>query len=174
MKTTMIFSLCLLLTTMGMSQSQAVMDFHNKFKDNGKYLSLKIEGGLLKMLSNIETNDKDTREMLDAMNKIDAINVHCVERKDSGFDESEIKDFKRDIYKENFDELMIVRDGDSDIDFLIKEKKGKISDLLFLVDEPDEFVIVSISGDIDLKTIGRITKNMDIKGSEHLDKLEEQ
>jgi hypothetical protein len=68
---------------------------------------------------------------------------------------------------------MIVRDGDTDVDFLIKEKNGKISDLLLVVDEPDEFVIVSISGEIDLKTISKVTKNMDIKCSEHLDKLKE-
>jgi hypothetical protein len=157
---------------MAICQSQAIMDFQNKYKDNGKYLSVKIEGGLLKMLSNIETNDEDTQDFIDAVSKIEAIDVHSINRDEHDFDESDIKKFKKDVRKEKYDELMIVRDGDSDVDFLIKERKGKISDLLLVVDEPDEFIIVSISGEIDLKTIGRVTENLDLKGKKHLEKLE--
>lgn len=154
------------------SQSQAVLDFHSKYKDDGKYLSVKIEGGLLKMLSSIETSDEETKEFLDAVSKIDAIDVHSINREDGDFSESDIKAFKRDIRKEDYDELMTVRDGDSNIDFLVKEKKGRISELLFIVDETDEFVIVNISGDIDLKTIAKVTENLDIKGASHLKNLE--
>ena len=124
------------------------------------------------MLSSVDTNDEDTREFLDAVSKIDAIDVHSVNRSEGDFDESDIRTFRRDIKKESYDELMVVRDGDSNIDFLVKEKRGKISELLFIVDEPDEFIIVNISGDIDLKTIAKVTENLDIKGSDHLKKLE--
>jgi len=173
MKTIFLLTIFLLAGHMSLCQSQAVMDFHNKYKDNGKYLSVRIEGGLLKMLSNIDTNDKDTKEFLNAVSKIEAIDVHSIDRNESDFSDSEVNSFKKAIRKENYDELMIVRDGDSNIDFLIKEKKGKISDLLFVVDEPEEFVIVNISGEIDLKTIGKVTENLDIRGANHLDKLED-
>jgi hypothetical protein len=173
MKTTIVLVFFMLAGYLGICQSQAVMNFHNKYKDNGKYLSVKIEGGLLKMLSNVETNDEDTQEFLDAVSKIEAIDVHSINRTESDFDESDINKFKKEVRKEKYDELMIVRDGDADIDFLVKEKKGKISDLLLVVDEPDEFVIVSISGEIDLKTIAKVTENLDIKGQKHLEKIEE-
>jgi hypothetical protein len=174
MKTLIILTIVLMGGPIGLCQSQAVMDFHNKYKDNGKYLSVRIEGGLLKMLSNVDTNDEDTKEFLDAVSKIEAIDVHSINRDESDFKDSDINTFKKEIRKENYDELMIVRDGDSNIDFLIKERKGKISDLLFVVDEPDEFVIVNISGEIDLKTIAKVTENLDIKGAKHLDKLEDE
>ncbi len=174
MKTYLILFSLLLSSITAFSQSQAVMDFHNKYKDSGKYLSVRIDGGLLNLLSGIETNDEEAREMLDAMGKIDAINVHSIDRDEDDFQESDIDRFKRDVKKEKYDELMIVRDGDANVDFLIKEKKGKISDLLLVVDETDEFVIVSISGEIDMKTIAKITDNLDIKGSEHMDKLEDK
>ena len=172
MKTILLIILLFLTGNIAVCQSQAVMNFHNKYKDNGKYLSVKIEGGLLKMLSNVETNDEDTQDFLDAVSKIEAIDVHSIDRNEENFDESGINKFKREIKKENYDELMIVRDGDSDVDFLIKERKGKISDLLLVVEEPDEFVIVNISGEIDLKTIAKVTENFDIKGKKHLEKLE--
>ena len=172
MKTIVLIILLFLTGNIAICQSQAVMNFHNNYKDNGKYLSVKIEGGLLKMLSNVETNDEDTQDFLDAVSKIEAIDVHSIDRNEENFDESGINKFKREIKKENYDELMIVRDGDSDVDFLIKERKGKISDLLLVVEEPDEFVIVNISGEIDLKTIAKVTENLDIKGKKHLEKLE--
>ena len=172
MRTKILLIIFLLAGYMGLCQSQAVMNFHNKYKDNGKYLSVKIEGGLLKMLSNVETNDEETQEFLDAVSKIEAIDVHSVNRDNGDFDESDINKFKKEIKKEKYDELLIVRDGDTDLDFLIKERKGKISDLLLVVDEPDEFIIVNINGDIDLKTIAKVTENLDIRGSKHLEKLE--
>jgi hypothetical protein len=172
MKTIIVLILFILAGYVGMCQSQAVINFHNKYKDNGKYLSVKIEGGLLKMLSNVETNDEETQEFLDAVSKIEAIDVHSINREESDFNESDINKFKKDIRKEKYDELMIVRDGETDVDFLIKERKGKISDLLLIVDEPDEFIIVNISGEIDLKTIAKVTENLDIKGKKHLEKLE--
>jgi hypothetical protein len=174
MKTYIILFSLLLTGLTGFSQSQAVMDFHDKYKDNGKYLSVRIDGGLLNLLSGIETNDEEAQEMLDAMGKIDAINVHSIDRDEGDFEDSDIDKFKRDVKKEKYDELMIVRDGDTDVDFLIKEKNGKISDLLLVVDEPDEFVIVNISGEIDMKTIARITEDLDLKGCDHMDKLEEK
>jgi hypothetical protein len=172
MRTITFFILLFLTGNIVNGQSKAVMNFHNKYKDNGKYLSVKIEGGLLKMLSNVETNDEDTQEFLDAVSKIEAIDVHSIDRSEDDFDESDIWRFKKEIRKEKYDELMIVRDGNSDVDFLIKERKGKISDLLLVVDEPDEFVIVNISGEIDLKTIAKVTENLDLKGKKHLEKLE--
>lgn len=174
MKTYVILFTLLLTGLTCFGQSQAVMDFHNKYKDSGKYLSVRIDGGLLNLLSGIETNDEEAQEMLDAMGKIDAINVHSIDRDEDDFEESDINTFKRDVKKEKYDELMIVRDGDTDVDFLIKEKKGKISDLLLVVDEPDEFVIVNISGEIDMKTIAKITDNLDLKGCKHMDKLDEK
>jgi hypothetical protein len=173
MKKCIILSALLLSGLVAFSQSRAIEDFHNKYKNNGKYFSVRIDGGILNLLSGIETSDEEAQEMLDAISRIDAIDVHSINRNEDEFAESDISKFKKAVQKEKYDELMIVRDGDTDVDFLIKEKKGKISDLLLLVDEPDEFIIVSISGEIDLKTIADITENLDLKGSEHMGHLEE-
>ena len=126
------------------------------------------------MLSGVETNDQETQEFLDAVSKIDAINIHSIDRDAEEIDESGIKKFKKNIRKENYEELMIVKDGDATIDFLIKEKNGKISDLLLVVDEDNDFIILSLSGEIDLKTVAKLSDNLDLKGGKHLKKIEEK
>jgi len=43
-----------------------------------------------------------------------------------------------------------------------------------LVGSPDEFVLVSILGKIDLDKISQLSKQLDIDGVEHLEKIENQ
>ncbi len=157
-----------------MSQSKAIMEFHERFKDNGKYVAIKIDGGILKFLSNVNTEDEESKEVLKALSKLEMIDIHVADRNMEGFDEDYIRDFKKMIRKENFDELMNVREGNTRVDFLIKEKRGKISDLLLIVDEINEFVILSFSGEIDLAALARVTNELDFKGAEHLGKMKKK
>jgi hypothetical protein len=63
-----------------------------------------------------------------------------------------------------------VRDKDADMKFLIKDDgKGKISELLMVMGGNNDFMILSLFGEIDLKQISKLGRKMDIGG---LDKLE--
>ena len=66
---------------------------------------------------------------------------------------------------------MSVRSEDTDMKFLIKEKGKIISELLMVMGGNDEFFIISLVGDIDLKQIARLSKGMDIDGLENLEKI---
>jgi hypothetical protein len=87
----------------------------------------------------------------------------------------------RDLYKEAFtlipvkeyEELMAVRTDDKDMKFFIKENSGKISELLMVMGGNEQFMVMSLFGEIDLKQIARIGKKMDVKGLEHLEKMGE-
>jgi hypothetical protein len=153
--------------------SQAIDKFHEKFRDDSKYLSISLESGLLKLLSNIQTEDKDTDEFLRAMAGINKINVYRIDRNESSFDENSFSDFKKDIRKEKYEELMVVRDGTAHLDFMIRENKGKISDLVMMVDDKDEFLLLTLSGEIDLAMISKISDSLEIDGAEHLKKIDE-
>ena len=156
------------------SQSRAILEFHEKFKDNSKYFSLKIEGGILTSLSNISTDDADTKDLMDVISKIDAIDIHSINRLETKFDNNDLKDFLRKIRKENYEDLLIVNSDDSKTNFMIKESRGKVSDLLLLVNEDEEFIVINISGTIDLHNISKLSKNINFKGSEHLEELENE
>jgi len=84
--------------------------------------------------------------------------------------------FKKDINNNiptNYLTLMTVKDGDSDIQFLAnQEKDGTITEFLMLVVDPDDVVLMSFTGIIDLSTIAKIGQTMQIEGMENLDDLE--
>jgi hypothetical protein len=83
------------------------------------------------------------------------------------------------LYKEAFslvpskeyEELMSVRDKDKDMKFMIKESGGKISELLMIAGGSNDFMVMSLFGEIDLKQISRIGKKMNIDGLENLEKM---
>ena len=83
------------------------------------------------------------------------------------------------IYKEankrlnikEYEELVTVRDKDSNVRFVTKETNGMISELLLLVGGKDDFVMMSFVGNIDLNKIAKLAKKLDIDGAEHLEKV---
>ena len=157
-----------------MGQSNAILDFQKRYKDSGKYFSVKIEGGLLKILSNVETNDPDAQELIKLINGIEAIDIHSISKTESNFTSEDAGAFMKKIKKEKFEDLMVVNDSDGKINFLIKESHGKISDLILLVNDKDEFLVMNISGDIDLHSIAKLSDKMNFKGAENLEKLKDE
>jgi hypothetical protein len=73
-----------------------------------------------------------------------------------------------------YEELMTVRDGNQNIRFVIKDNGDIIEELLLLVGSPDEFVMISFVGKIDLDKIAKLAKTADIQGLEHLEKVGKQ
>jgi len=68
---------------------------------------------------------------------------------------------------------MSIKDGDTDMKFMIKEKGNIISELLMIGGGDREFYIMSIVGDIDLKQISKLSSKMNIDGLQNLDKLKD-
>jgi hypothetical protein len=85
----------------------------------------------------------------------------------------------RDLYKEamamipagEFEELMTIRDKDKDMKFYTKESGGKISELVMIMGGNDEFLLMTLFGEIDLKEMGKIGRSVNIDGLQNLDKI---
>ena len=73
-----------------------------------------------------------------------------------------------------YKELMVVKEKDQDVKFLINEKDGKIIELLLIAGGKDENALISIQGNIDLKNISKLSKSMKIEGLEHLNDIDEK
>ncbi len=74
-----------------------------------------------------------------------------------------------------YNEMMVVKEKDQDVKFLAKESKGKVIELLLIVNGKESSALISIQGeDIDMKNISKLAKGMNIEGMENLDKIEEK
>ncbi len=73
-----------------------------------------------------------------------------------------------------FEELMSIRDKDKDMKFYTKEAGGKISELVMVMGGNEEFMVLSLFGEIDLKDISKIGKSVNIDGLENLEKVKDK
>ncbi len=174
MKKLIIFATLLILYVPLMAQPEAIADFQSKYHNTGKYFDLRIEGGILKILSNVETDDSDTQDLIKLINGIDVIDVNSICKSEAGFGDKDYMSLLKEIRGENFEDLMVVSERDEKINFLVKENRGLINDLVMLVNHPEEFLVMNISGNIDLHTLAKLSQKVNFKGSEDLEKLKEE
>ncbi|WP_282456299.1 DUF4252 domain-containing protein [Chitinophaga sedimenti] len=67
---------------------------------------------------------------------------------------------------------MTIKDKETNLKFMVKENsKGNIAELIMLVGG-DEFVALTITGDISLSEISNIAKDMDISGFDKLSQVD--
>jgi hypothetical protein len=80
----------------------------------------------------------------------------------------------KELPREKYKELMVVKDKESDVVFLAREEKNVIVELLLIAGgHGSDNVLISIQGQIDLETIGKLSKTLNIDGMESLDEIEE-
>ncbi len=92
-------------------------------------------------------------------------------------DESTLQDFKddlNDVQLKNFTELMTVREQDEIVKFMIRKDGKVVRELLLLINQDDEAGFISITGNINLKSIAKLAGMMDIDGLDQLQKIDEE
>jgi hypothetical protein len=65
---------------------------------------------------------------------------------------------------------MVIKEKDQDIKFLMKENQGKIAELL-MISGGRENVFICILGNIDMKSLTKLSKSLNIQGIKPLENL---
>ena len=166
-----IMSLTVLVISYGaaLAQEDAISRFFEKYDDRDDFTHVSVTSRMFGLFTNMEGEDEDDQEVLDAISKLKGLKILASDDTENG--KSLYKEALGLIPTKEFDELMSVRDEDNDIKFLIKEKNGKISELLMVMGGEDEFFVMSLFGEIDLKQISKISSKMNIDGLEGLENL---
>ncbi|WKK85362.1 DUF4252 domain-containing protein [Marivirga arenosa] len=159
-----------LVSLAAQAQNSEFMKFYDKYASNESFTIVSVNQRMIELFSNFEVEGEDGEAMKKAVSGLKGIKLIANSKTSDGaslFSEAN-KAFAR-----GYDELMTVRDGDSDIRFLIQEKGGMVSELVMLVGSDSSFVAASIFGDIDLKQMSKMANGLNISGMENLEKLEE-
>ena len=153
------------------AQGEAVAKFFSKYQDDETFTQVKVSQKMFGLFTNMDVDKPEDKEILDAISKIQGLRVLAKhETRDS-----------RTLYKEAlssipsaYEELMSVRDKDKDMKFYIKEiSSGKIGELVMVMGGNDEFMLLTLFGEIDLKKISSIGKKMNIEGLDKLEKIKD-
>jgi len=162
----------MILSLVTQAQDNAISKFFNKYQNDESFTQVTISSKMFGLFTNIDADKPEDKEVLDAISKVKGLRILAKhETRDS-----------RALYKEamsiipvkEYEELMTVRDKVKDMKFFVKEAGGKISELVMIMGGNDEFMVMSIFGEIDLKQISKIGKSMNVEGLENLQKLKDR
>ncbi|WP_143310819.1 DUF4252 domain-containing protein [Chitinophaga vietnamensis] len=155
------------------AQQGSVIDrFFSKYENDRNFTLVSITPKMFSMFSKLDANDPDAKSLMRVIQKLKGLRILAKE---------DTKDGPK-LYREaaafltnDFQELMTVRDKTSDLKFLVKENaRGNINELVMLVGSPDEFLAMSLVGDIDLNEISQIASSVNIQGMDKLKNLKKK
>jgi hypothetical protein len=173
MKKLMVGAMMMLMSVGAFAQDNAIAKFFSKYQDDETFSQVTISSKMFSLLTDMEVEKPEDQEVINAISKLKGLRILA-------------KDDTRDgrvLYKEalgllpqkDYEELMSVRDDDKDMKFFIRSgTPGKIAELVMVMGGADDFMVLTLFGEIDLKQIGKIGSKMDIDGLDHLHKMDDK
>lgn len=157
--------------TAAMAQGDAISKFFNKYQGDESFSQVTVSSKMFGLFTNMEMEDPEDQEVLNAISKLKGLKILAKEEARNA----------RELYQEamslipakEYEELMSVRDKDKDMKFFIKEAGGKISELVMVAGGNEEFMVLSLFGEIDLKQVSKIGRKMSVDGLENLEKIKD-
>lgn len=172
MKTTVVGLAMMLISLTAFSQGDAITKFFTKYQDDETFSQVTVSSKMFSLLMDMQVDNPEDQEVINAISKLKGLRILGKDHTRDG----------RTLYKEalsllpskDYEELMSVRDEDKDMKFFIRSgtAAGKIAELVMVMGGNDDFMVLSLFGEIDLKQIGKIGSKMDISGLDHLHKLD--
>jgi hypothetical protein len=163
-----LFVLCFCLVINSLSAQNAIEKYFQQYEDKDVFTSVYVSEHMFGLFADLEVEDQKDAEVLEIIGGLKNLHILTTEQTPDKYYQEAL----RRINRQEYEVLMKVKDAGTNVQFLIK-KKGDIIEELLLLAEDDEFVLMSITGTIDLNKIARLAKHVDIEGLEHLEKVKD-
>lgn len=151
------------------AQNDAITRFFDKYYEDERFTVVYVSPKMFQLVSKIETDDEEWNKVREIVKDLGGLRVLVADSIEDGL--SFYKDALGKVPANEYEELLTVRDGKEHVRIWVKDKGNIIEELLLLVGAPDEFVLLSFTGKIDLDKISELSKTLDIDGAEHLEKV---
>jgi hypothetical protein len=149
-----------------MAQQSLINKYFDKYADNENFTKVTINQKMFSLFANFEGNTDEETEFMQAISKLEGLKVLVA---DSVENPGELfKTTAAEIEKAGYEELMSVTDADENVKFSIKENNGIVKEMIMLVGGKEEFVLLSLYGEIDLKNVSKIANGMKLNGMQSL------
>lgn len=166
MKNFIVTFVCLLFSVGLFSQSQSIRYFHEQYDEYDDMTSFNLSGSLAGMMFSEDSGEEE-------VSKIFGFRMLCTDKNRNLIRRKDINELQHGILREGFEEWMVVREDGKEIKFMAKEEGDKITELLLMIDEPEEFALLSFHGEINPCKLAKACKDIEINGRNYMQHLEE-
>jgi hypothetical protein len=164
-----IFSVFVVLFFSFQSQAQpdAIEKLFNDYQKNEDFSVVFVGPKMFQMFVKATNNGESDDEFKDVVKDLKGLRIMSTSKKTL----ATYAEANKRLNANGYEELMTVKDKGSNVRFVTKESNKTITELLLVVGAADNFTMMSFTGKIDLNKISKLAKTLDIKGAEHLDKV---
>jgi hypothetical protein len=166
-----------LMTPILMNAQSPIDKVFEKYSNQDGFTSVNVSKEMFQMLMQMGQGDsKDTNmvEIKKMMEQLTGLKVLTF-----AFDSTKIvravsiyNEFAGVFPASTYKELMTINEGRQNIKFMTKQDAaGKISEMVMLMKDKTEVAVLSLTGNIDLSTVSKLSKGMNIHGMEGLKKM---
>lgn len=147
------------------AQRLSADEFFSKYSDREGYTTVVINGSLLNILGTRESDDPDN-----PVSKITSIRLVVREKDEFPSAEGFLSEIRNIIRRGRYEELMSVKNSDTDLRFMVRADRDMVKEMLLVIDGDDEAVI-QIEGNLTRDEASRLFES-DGKGLAILEGLE--
>ena len=151
------------------AQNPVINNFVDKYQHLENVTHVNLTGDLVNLISKVKDENGD-RKFVSTLDAIRVISIEDI----SAVSTNDISSLIQGIQANDYEELVRVRDGKDLVQIYLQEDKDQvITDLIIMVQEPEEFTLVSLSGQLyydDLRKIeidgeaGEMLENLPDRG----------
>lgn len=159
-----------LIAVSAYAQRSAVDVIFDKYAEKEGFTTVYISKHMFNLFANSESK-KNKDEFSAIISGLESIKILSVEDSLLNKQINLYKEIIKDLPVDQYEQLMVVKEKGQDIRMMIRKSKDKILEFLMIGGGENNFVIC-ITGNIDLEAIAKLSKAMNIKELENVDKLE--
>ncbi len=152
MKKMILSVLMLTLATLCVAQTKSINKFYRKYKFEEEVTKFTLPGWLIRFGLSVSGEKKNLDEVeLKLLKSLKKFRLLVKE----GGPEIKKEDYmamKEGLRNESFEEYLAFREEGTDVKLYVREKKETFKNLLFLINDDEEFVMISLKTKIDKET----------------------
>lgn len=148
------------------AQESAIEKFYSKYVEDERFSRVYISPKMMQMAggflnSNSVEGDEDAEQMLSLISKVKGIRIL------SGEQVNGLNMFEEAIgllNRNQYEELMDIKDKGSSLKFMVREEGGRIKELLMVSGTKEEFTLMSMLGDFTYKDLNMLSEKTNLPG----------
>lgn len=150
-------SLILSVTSFAKQPADGYFKFYNQQRKASNTVSFKIPASF----ASIFFDKHEDKEIKDFLKELDDLSFLIIDK----VTDAVILDLNESMPEELYKQLMIVRDGDTEISFMVRDNGEFVQELIMTVVEPEELVILCFTGEISRENAKKLAKSINVNSA---------
>jgi Domain of unknown function (DUF4252) len=171
MKKTFLLITAILLGNLIHAQTNAVDEMFNKYSEKDGFTIVTISSRMFSMFANLDSENPDADNLI---KRLKSIRILSVEDSTLNLNLNFYTELSKKLDLSVYEELMVVKEGRDITKFLIRQTGNVITELLVVIGGPGGNSLISIKGDLSMKNISDLSKNVGIQELKTLEELEKK